>query len=127
MVMVIILGVIPINLLEIEVGKTDLEQLIVTENMHERKKVMYMNSNAFVLLPGGIGSLEEFFEVFTWSQLSIHKKPIAVLNIEGYWDPLNSLIEHLIENNFANSSLKKLFKLTATVDETIEFLTKTFD
>ena len=95
--------------------------------MHERKKVMYMNSNAFVLLPGGIGSLEEFFEVFTWSQLSIHKKPIAVLNIEGYWDPLNSLIEHLIENNFANSSLKKLFKLTATVDETIEFLTKTFD
>lgn len=98
-------GVIPAHLFEREVGKRDLSTFIVTENMHERKKVMYMNSDAIVMLPGGAGSLDEFFEVLTWRQLGLHRKPIILLNISGYWDPLNALITHVIDQKFADASL----------------------
>lgn len=98
-------GVIPTHLLSMEVGKRDLTSFIVTENMHERKKVMFMNSNAVVVLPGGAGSLDEFFEVLTWRQLGLHEKPLILLNTEGYWDPLLALIDHAIEQGFADRSL----------------------
>ena len=74
-------GVIPVHLLQHEVGKRDLSAFIVTENMHERKKVMFMNSDAIVVLPGGAGSLDEFFEVLTWAQLGLHGKPIVVMRL----------------------------------------------
>lgn len=99
-------GVIPVHLLDWEVGKRDLTQFIVTENMHERKKVMYMNSDAIVVLPGGAGSLDEFFEVLTWRQLGLHAKPIYLLNIDGFWDPLVRLMDHVIAEGFAEASLK---------------------
>ena len=99
-------GVIPTHLLQREVGKRDLARFIVTENMHERKKVMFMNSDAIVVLPGGAGSLDEFFEVLTWRQLGLHKRPIFLLNTEGYWDPLVALIDHVIAEGFADASLK---------------------
>ncbi|MGR3583812.1 MAG: LOG family protein, partial [Pseudooceanicola nanhaiensis] len=86
-------GVIPVHLMEMEVGKRDLSQFIVTETMHERKKVMFMNSDAIVVLPGGAGSLDEFFEVLTWRQLGLHGKPIVLLDTEGYWAPLNALLD----------------------------------
>lgn len=98
-------GVIPQHLVNREVGKTDLTQYIVTENMHERKKVMYMNSDAIVVLPGGAGSLDEFFEVLTWRQLGLHQKPIFLLNTEGYWDPLMQMIRHVITEGFAEETL----------------------
>jgi len=98
-------GVIPQHLVDREVGKTDLTQYIVTENMHERKKVMYMNSDAIVVLPGGAGSLDEFFEVLTWRQLGLHQKPIFLLNTEGYWDPLMQMIRHVITEGFAEETL----------------------
>ena len=98
-------GVIPTHLLEWEVGKTDLTRFVVTETMHERKKVMLMNADAVVVLPGGAGSLDELFEVLTWRQLGLHDKPILILNTEGYWDPLLTLVDHVIALGFADPSL----------------------
>ncbi|MEP2027809.1 MAG: TIGR00730 family Rossman fold protein [Paracoccaceae bacterium] len=98
-------GVIPEHLVAWEVGKTDLTRYVVTETMHERKKVMFMNADAIVVLPGGAGSLDELFEVVTWRQLGLHDKPIFLLNIEGYWDPLLTLVKHIIDQGFADDSL----------------------
>jgi len=81
-------GVIPTHLMRLEVGKRDLDSFVITETMHERKKVMIMNADAVVMLPGGAGSLDEFFEALTWRQLGLHEKPIVLLNTNGYWDPL---------------------------------------
>ncbi|MCL4149733.1 UNVERIFIED_CONTAM: hypothetical protein GTU68_031321 [Idotea baltica] len=99
-------GVIPKHLLDWEVGKSDLSTFIVTETMHERKKVMLMNANAVVVLPGGAGSLDEFFEALTWRQLDLHEKPIFILNTAGYWTPLVDLIDHVIASGFADVSLR---------------------
>lgn len=98
-------GVIPTHLLTREVGKRDLSTFVVTETMHERKKVMFMNADAVVVLPGGGGSLDEFFEVLTWRQLGLHEKPIVLVNIEGYWDPLLATIERIVGEGFADPSL----------------------
>lgn len=99
-------GVIPQHLLDWEVGKTDLTTFIVTKTMHERKKVMLMNANAVVVLPGGAGSLDELFEAVTWRQLGLHDKPIFILNTNGYWDPLLALMDHVIDQGFADPSLR---------------------
>ena len=98
-------GVIPVHLFDREAGKRDLSTFVVTENMHERKKVMFMNSDAIVVLPGGAGSLDEFFEVLTWRQLGLHNKPIFLLNVGGYWDKLVALTEHMVAEGFADASL----------------------
>jgi len=108
-------GVIPVHLLDREVGKRDLSAFIVTENMHERKKVMYMNSDAIVVLPGGAGSLDEFFEVLTWRQLGLHSKPIYLLNTEGFWTPLTALIDHFIGEGFAEGSLRDYVRVVPDV------------
>ncbi len=100
-----VFGVIPVHLFDREVGKRDLSTFVVTENMHERKKVMYMNSDAIVVLPGGAGSLDEFFEVLTWRQLGLHDKPILLLNTNGYWDPLLALTRHVVAQGFADASM----------------------
>ena len=110
-------GVIPTHLLDLEVGKQDLTRFIVTETMHERKKVMVMNADAIVLLPGGAGSLDEFWEVLTWAQLGLHAKPIFVLNTAGYWDKLIALLDHVIAEGFADDSLRDLLTITADIDE----------
>ncbi|MGC9417562.1 MAG: TIGR00730 family Rossman fold protein [Rhodovulum sp.] len=99
-------GVIPVHLFDREVGKRDLTTFVVTENMHERKKVMFMNSDAIVVLPGGAGSLDEFFEVLTWRQLGLHQKPILLLSSGGFWAPLTALIDHFIAEGFAEPSLR---------------------
>ena len=110
-------GVIPEHLMRREVGKRDLSQFIVTENMHERKKVMFMNSDAIVVLPGGAGSLDEFFEALTWRQLGLHAKPVFLLNVEGYWDPLLGLIDHVIAEGFADQSVKSFLTVVDGVDQ----------
>jgi uncharacterized protein (TIGR00730 family) len=81
----------------------------VTEDMHERKKVMFMNSDAVAVLPGGAGSLDEFFEVLTWAQIGLHAKPIFLLDAGGYWQPLIALIDHVIAEGFAAPTLRGLF------------------
>lgn len=107
-------GVIPVHLVKWEVGKTDLTRYIVTENMHERKKVMYMNSDAIVVLPGGAGSLDELFEVLTWRQLKLHEKPILLLDSDGYWQPLLTLMHHVIDQGFAEASLMDYLRVVDT-------------
>jgi len=117
-----ILGVIPKHLLEKEVGKTDLSTFIVTENMHERKKVMFMNCDAVVLMPGGAGSLDEFFEVLTWRQLGLHSKPVIILNVAGYWDPLLKLAEHFIAEEFADPSIRDFYTVQTTATDVLAYL-----
>lgn len=107
-------GVIPTHLLGLEVGKRDLDTFVITETMHERKKVMFMNADAIVMLPGGAGSLDEFFEVLTWRQLGLHAKPIILLNINDYWRPLLSLLDHVVAQGFADASL---LKFMTTLDD----------
>lgn len=98
-------GVIPQHLVNWEVGKTDLTSYVVTETMHERKKVMFMNCDAVVVLPGGAGSLDELFEVLTWRQLGLHEKPVFLVNTNGYWNPLLALLQHVTDRGFAGDSL----------------------
>ncbi len=103
-------GVIPESLYELEVGnravgKHDLTSLVMTETMHERKMVMIKNANAVVVLPGGPGSLDEFFEALTWRQLKFHDLPILLLNVDGYWTPLVELVRHVVDEGFAKESL----------------------
>lgn len=116
-------GVIPEHLMKWEVGKRDLTTFIATETMHERKKVMFMNADAVLLLPGGAGSLDEFFEVLTWRQLALHDKRVALLNTLGYWDPLLALMDHVITQGFAKPSLKSYFTIASTPHEALAQLT----
>jgi uncharacterized protein (TIGR00730 family) len=109
-------GVIPAHLVAWEVGKTDLTRYVVTETMHERKKVMFMNADAVIVLPGGAGSLDELFEALTWRQLGLHGKPILVLNTQGYWTPLRALIDHVIAQGFADASLADFLTWVDTPD-----------
>ena len=78
---------------------------------------MFINSDAVVLLPGGAGSMDEFFEVLTWAQLKLHSRPIIVANIAGYWQPMLDLIDHIIASGFADQSMTNLFSVAQTVGE----------
>lgn len=120
-------GVIPEHLVRREVGKSDLTTYVVTETMHERKKVMIMNADAVVVLPGGPGSLDELFEALTWRQLGLHDKPILVMNVDGYWDPLKALVGRTIEQGFADPSLGAFLTWVSTPAEAIEALRQAFD
>lgn len=120
------MGVIPTHLMAREQGRRDLTQVVITEDMHERKKVMFMNSNAVVVLPGGAGSLDEFFEVLTWAQIGLHRKPIFLVSIDGYWQPLIALLDHIVEQGFADPSVRGLFRLVADVPNLEASLRATF-
>ncbi len=109
-------GVIPVHLLGRERGRRDLTRFVITENMHERKKVMFMNSDAIVVLPGGAGSLDEFFEVLTWRQIGLHEKPILLLNANGFWDPLLALLDHVIAQGFAEPGLRDFLSAPGDVE-----------
>ncbi len=115
-------GVIPKHLVDWEVGKTDLTSYVVTETMHERKKVMFMNCDAVVVLPGGAGSLDEMFEVLTWRQLGLHEKPVVLVNTHGYWDPLIALVDHVIESGFADADLRDYFTVAPDADAAFAIL-----
>ncbi|MCG7622440.1 TIGR00730 family Rossman fold protein [Epibacterium sp. Ofav1-8] len=116
-------GVIPEHLVRREVGKRDLTTYVVTETMHERKKVMLYNADAVILLPGGMGSLDELFEAITWRQLGLHSKPIVVLNTAGYWEPLRSLANHVIAEGFADAAVLDTLVWAQTVPDALTALT----
>ena len=115
-------GAIPQHLLHWEVGKRDLTRFVVTETMHERKKIMVMNSDAIVVMPGGAGSLDEFFEVLTWRQLGLHDKPIILMNVAGYWDKLISLIDHVVDQGFAGAETREAVHVSADAASTATLL-----
>ncbi|OIQ41020.1 MAG: Rossman fold protein, TIGR00730 family [Roseobacter sp. MedPE-SW] len=115
-------GVIPEHLVKREVGKSDLTTYVVTETMHERKKVMLYNADAVVVLPGGPGSLDELFEALTWRQLGLHDKPIVILNVAGYWDKLRDLVEHMLEQGFAEDTLRTYLTWAETPEQVMGIL-----
>ncbi len=93
-------GIIPRALEEREIGHREVTELVVVETMHERKALMAHRSDGFVALPGGIGTLEELVEALTWTQLGIHRKPVGLLDVAGYWQPLLVLLDHAVEQRF---------------------------
>jgi uncharacterized protein (TIGR00730 family) len=104
----LVTGVIPQFLMDKEVGHQGLTDMIVTENMHQRKQKMADLSNGFVILPGGFGTLEEFFEVLTWLQLGLHNKPIGVLNVNGFYDPLFAQMDMMVQSKFLKPANRDL-------------------
>lgn len=102
------IGVIPRLLMEKEVGHDGLTELHVVADMHQRKKMMADLADAFVALPGGIGTLEELFEVYTWAQLGYHHKPVALLNVRGFYDPLLTMLRHTVDEGFLRTSHRDL-------------------
>lgn len=95
-----VVGVIPRSLVEREVSHHGLTELKIVESMHERKSTMAEISDGFVALPGGLGTMEELFEVLTWSQLGFHRKPCALLNVKQYYDNLSLFLQHAVEQEF---------------------------
>ncbi len=95
-----VIGVIPRALVEREVAHEGLTELRVVETMHVQKATMVELSDGFVALPGGFGTLDELFEILTWAQLGMHRKPVGLVNVSGFWDPLVSLVEHMVEEGF---------------------------
>jgi uncharacterized protein (TIGR00730 family) len=95
-----VVGVIPQALMRREIGHGGLDTLHVVDSMHERKALMAQLADAFVAVPGGLGTLEELFEVATWTQLGLHSKPVGVLNVRGYYDPLERVLDHAVGEGF---------------------------
>ncbi|WP_025142594.1 TIGR00730 family Rossman fold protein [Pedobacter jeongneungensis] len=104
----LVTGIIPQFLMDKEVGHKGVTEMIVTENMHQRKQKMADLSDGFVILPGGFGTLEEFFEVLTWLQLGLHNKPIGVLNVNGFYDPLFAQMEMMVQSRFLKPANRDL-------------------
>lgn len=103
-----VLGVIPQHLFDKEVGHLGLSNLVIVNSMHERKARMADESDAFVALPGGFGTFEEFCEILTWSQLGLHEKPCGLLNVNGFYDPLLALFDHAAQSKFLRSEHRRL-------------------
>jgi uncharacterized protein (TIGR00730 family) len=112
-------GVIPELLVSKEVGHNGLTELHVVPDMHQRKKMMADLSDAFVALPGGAGTLEELFEVYTWAQLGYHQKPIALFNIDGYYNPLIKMLAHTVEEGFMQRTYFDILQIDTGADELI--------
>ena len=103
-----VIGVIPRMLWEREVGHRGLTDLRIVETMHERKALMAELSDGFIAMPGGIGTFEEFFEVWTWGQLGVHRKPCGILNIAGYFDPMLAMIDTMIRRRFLKPEYREM-------------------
>jgi uncharacterized protein (TIGR00730 family) len=112
-----VIGVIPQALVEREDGRSDLTELRVVRTMHERKAVMHELADAFIVLPGGLGTLEEMFETATWSQLGLQHKPLAVLNVGGYYTPLAELLSHAVVEGFLSLADRSLVRLVDSIDD----------
>lgn len=117
-----VLGYIPEHLLGTEIANSEATRLLVVDSMHTRKRLMFENADAFIVLPGGIGTLDEFFEILTWRQLKLHDKPIVLLDIDGYWAPLLGLLDHCIENDLARPAMKDLFRVATSPEEALAFI-----
>ncbi|PHZ83372.1 TIGR00730 family Rossman fold protein [Paremcibacter congregatus] len=115
-------GIIPQHLDEEEVGLKDATDFYVVDNMHDRKRMMFDHSDAFVALPGSIGTLDETIEVITWKQLQLHAKPIVIVNVDGYWDPLLTLIDNCITEEFTSPATRGLFHVVSSVTEVVPYL-----
>lgn len=115
-------GIIP-NFLEArEVGHHGIDDLRIVDSMHVRKQLMFELSDAFAILPGGYGTLDETFEIITWRQLRLHDKPIMLVDANGYWQPFLRLVDHVIREGLARPECRQLFTLVPDVDEVVAAL-----
>ena len=117
-----VVGIIPEHIQSAEVEHTGLTELLVVDSMHTRKRLMVDRSDAFVVLPGGFGTMDEAFEVLTWKQLRLHDKPIVVVDVDGYWRPLLGLVDHMVAQGFAQTSHRALFSVVDEVDDVFDTL-----
>jgi len=117
-----VVGIIPEHIQSAEVEHTGLTELHVVDSMHTRKRMMVERSDAFVILPGGLGTLDEAFEILTWKQLQLHDKPIVIADVDGYWRPLLGLIDHMVAQGFARIDRSTLYRVADHVDAVFEAL-----
>ena len=110
-------GIIPEFLKTKEIAHVALTELITVKTMHERKARMHEMSDGFIALPGGFGTMEELFEILTWAQLSLHKKPIGLLNVNGFYNPLIALIEKMIETELLKSEYKGILLVSDSIED----------
>ena len=117
-----VIGVIPTRLVEQEIAHPRLTKLHVVETMHERKAVMAELSDAVIALPGGSGTLDELFELFTWKQLGLHRKPIGLLDVTGYWQPLLRFLEHAVNERFLRAEYLEALLVERSADALLDRL-----
>ena len=108
-------GIIPSRLRDAELAHEGATELIVVDSMHERKRLMAEKADAFAILPGGLGTLDETFEIVSWKQLELHDKPILLVDIGGYWAPLRALLDHIVAKGFARPETHGLLRIVPTV------------
>ncbi len=108
-------GIIPRRLLDAEVAHHGVTELVVVDSMHDRKRLMAEKADAFAVLPGGIGTLDELFEIVSWKQLELHDKPILLVDISGYWAPLRALLDHIVVKGFARPQTRRLLHVVPSV------------
>jgi len=118
------IGVIPRRLLDAEVAHRGVTELIVVDNMRDRKRLMAEKADAFAVLPGGIGTLDELFETLSWKQLGLHDKPILLVDIGGYWTPLHALLDHIVVTGFAREHTRGLLQVVPNVAALMAALSK---
>lgn len=118
-----VVGIIPEHIAEKEIAHNNLSELHVVDTMHERKQMMVDRSDAFIIMPGGLGTMDEFFEIFTWWQLGLHDKPIIIINVEGYWTPLLEMLDNIIEHKFAREDDRKYLCVIDNVKDITHALT----
>lgn len=119
-----VLGIIPQFLVDREVMLEGLSELVVTEDMHERKRLMFEHADAFVALPGGIGTLEEVVEQMTWAQLGRHKKPIMLADVAGFWAPLIELLQHMNQSAFIRPGFELSYGVARDISEVLPKIRK---
>jgi uncharacterized protein (TIGR00730 family) len=115
-----VVGVMPQALVDREIGHTGIDDLRVVDTMHERKALMVELADAFVALPGGIGTLEELFEVYTWAQLGIHAKPLALLDVAGYYEPLAAFLDHAVAQRFLRAETRAMLAVADSIEDVLE-------
>ena len=110
-----VIGVIPGRLRDAELAHHGVSELVVVGTMHERKALMAERADAFAILPGGIGTLDETFEILSWKQLGLHHKPIFLVDVEGYWAPLRALLDRIVDGGFAQPKTHDLLRVVPSV------------
>ena len=113
-------GIMPRFLKDKEIEHIGLTRLILVDTMHERKSMINDLSDGFIVMPGGYGSMDEFFEILTWAQLGLHQKPVAVLNLKGFYDPLIQLVDSMVEKGFLKPVNREMLLVEENIDDLIE-------
>jgi uncharacterized protein (TIGR00730 family) len=115
-------GVFPVSLRDIENEHQSLTEIIIVNTMHERKMGMFERTDAFVVFPGGFGTMDEFFEIITWHQLRLHEKPVVIFNYKGYWDPLIALMNNIMGMGFAKREVEGFYQVVTEIEDILKVM-----